>query len=355
MPEDYYNTLGVTRAATKEDIKRAYRKLAHTYHPDKNGGDEEKFKQVNEAYQVLSDEQKRAQYDQFGQTFSGGGQGGSPFGFNVNFEDLGGFGDIFESFFGGSTRTRQVRRGADIQVDATISFRESANGVKTAISHRLYQVCDQCQGNGAEPGTPIETCVSCGGKGSVTTSRQTMLGVFSQSAVCPACQGEGKKPAKVCSSCRGEGRVVRQRNLDIEIPAGIADGQQVRISGKGEAAPRGGIAGDLYVLVHVTPDKHLRREGNNVRSQEKISFSQAALGTQISVETLYGNEKVAIAAGTQPGAEFTLRGQGFPDVRNQERGDHIVTVTVEVPRRLSRQQRKLLEELDGTKKKRGFF
>lgn len=359
MAEDYYAVLGVERGATKEDIKRAYRALAHKHHPDKAGGDEEKFKQVNEAYQVLSDDAKRAQYDRFGQTFEPGGGSGPFGGFNVNFEDLGGFGDIFESFFGphfaqGASRGRGVRRGADIAVDVTISFRESAAGVEQTLRHRLQQTCERCRGSGAEPGTPIETCPTCGGQGTVTNTRQTMFGAFSQRAVCATCQGEGKRPKQTCATCRGEGRTVREREVEVAIPPGIEDGQQIRVTGQGEAAVRGGVPGDLYVTVHVTPDKHLQRDGNNVRSKAVLTFSQAALGAKVTVETLSGHDTISIPAGTQPGTEFPLRDRGFSDIRTNQRGDHIVTVTVEIPKRLSRQQKKILEEFDTTKK-RGLF
>lgn len=355
MAEDYYNVLGVTRDATKDDIKRAYRKLAHQYHPDKENGNEDKFKQVNEAYQVLSNEQKRQQYDQFGQTFDTTG-GGSPFGgFNVNFEEAGNFGDVFETFFGGRAGRTQVRRGSDVAVDVTISFRESATNTKKDIEHRIYQICEHCSGNGAEPGTAIETCETCGGRGTVTKTRQTMLGAFSQASVCETCQGEGKRPSQPCSECSGEGRTLRNRTLAVEIPAGIADGQQIRIAGKGEAAPRGGVAGDLYVTVHVQPDKHLHRDGNNVRSAAAVTFPQAALGTLIQVTTIGGEEELTIPAGTQPGTEFSLRSQGFPDIRTGSRGDHIVTIQVAVPKKLSRQQRKALEEFETAKRGRGLF
>lgn len=354
MADDYYNVLGVTREATKDDIKRAYRKLAHQYHPDKGSGDEEKFKQVNEAYQVLSDEQKRQQYDQFGQTFEGAAGGGNPFaGFNVNFEDIGNFGDVFETFFGGQAR-QQVRRGADVHVDATISFRDSAKGTTQELQHRLYQVCEQCSGNGAEPGTPIEACETCGGTGTVTKTRQTMLGAFSQRSVCQTCHGEGRLPKMPCKICRGEGRTLRDRTLEIEIPAGIADGQQIRIAGKGEAAPRGGVAGDLYMTVHVQPDKYMRRDGNDVRSEILISFAQAALGTEVKIESLDGKQQLNIPAGTQAGEEIRLPDAGFPDIRTGSRGDHIATVKVEVPKKLSRKQKKLLEEFEANKK-HGLF
>ncbi|MEX1112716.1 MAG: molecular chaperone DnaJ, partial [Candidatus Andersenbacteria bacterium] len=358
---DYYETLGVSRDASAEDVKKAYRKMAHKHHPDKEGGDEEKFKEVNEAYQVLGNQQKRQQYDQFGQTFDSGGAGG-PFGgfggqnVHVNFEDLGGIGDIFESFFGGGgTRTRKrTRRGSDVPVDVAISFQESAQGLQREITHRIYQSCSHCQGNGAEPGTPIETCPTCGGSGVVTQSRQTPLGVFSQQSVCSTCQGEGKQPKTVCSVCGGEGRELRDRTLTVDIPAGIADGQTIRISGKGEVPPRGGVPGDLFVTIHVKEDKQMRREGNNVVSEVQVPFTDAILGTQVKIKTLAGEKEITVEPGTQPGTQIRLDAAGFPSLQGAGRGDHLVRVRVDIPKKISRQQRELLEQFKQAKRK-GLF
>ena len=362
MAQDYYGTLGVTREASKEDIKKAYRKMAHKYHPDKSNGDEERFKEVNEAYQVLSNEQKRAQYDQFGQTFDGAGPtgapGGNPFGgagFNVDFEDLGGFADVFETFFGGQGRQQtRVKRGADVGMDIVIEFREAAQEIVRTVRHRIYQACDTCHGNGAQPGTPIETCQTCKGSGATTTTRQTMFGAFSQRSACEDCNGEGKRAKNPCTTCSGEGRVMGDREIEIRIPAGIANGQQVRIPGKGEASAHGGMSGDLYVTVHVKPDATLTRSGNTVRSTAKVSFAQAALGTTLKVDTLRGKKEIRIPAGTQPGDEIKLSGGGFPDVQSGRAADHIVTATVVVPKSLSRKQKKLLEDFEASSKK-GFF
>lgn len=360
MSQDYYNVLGINRTATQEEIKRAYRQLAHQHHPDKASGNEEKFKEVNEAYQVLSDTAKRAHYDQFG-TAGGNNSGFGGFGaqgFNVNFEDLGNMGDIFEQFFGGrgGARTRsQVRRGDDIQIDITISFAESAHGTGKNITTRLHQTCDRCQGNGAEPGTPIRECQTCRGSGTTTSTRQTMLGTFAQTIVCTDCRGAGKRPEQPCTVCRGEGRQRKNSQLGIHIPAGIADGQQLRLQGKGEVPAYGGIPGDVYVLIHVTPHQRLFREGNTIRSTETVSFAEAALGTERSVETINGPQNIAIAAGTQPGSEIRLAGQGFPSLQGGGKGDHLVRVTVEVPKRLSKKQRQLLQEFQGLKKKKGLL
>jgi molecular chaperone DnaJ len=361
MAEDYYEILGVPRTATQEEIKKAYRKLAHKHHPDKKGGDEEAFKKVSNAYEVLSDTQKRAQYDQFGSAFDGNG-GGDPFGgfsqggFTINMDDLGGVGDIFESFFGGGrTRGRARSRGHDVETDVEISFRESAKGVERVLGHRIFTICSKCHGNGAEPGTPIVTCKTCGGQGSVARTHQTPFGAFSQRTTCPTCQGEGKTAETPCSVCNGEGREKTDRKLTIVIPAGIADGQSIRLSGKGEAPPKGGEAGDLYVHVHVKPDKVLARDRDNVRSTVSVSFVDVALGTTLEVTTLDGKETIPIPAGTQPGTEFKLSGEGFPAIQGSGKGDHIVTVQVEIPKKLSRKQKELLEEFRGVPKKGIFF
>lgn len=354
--KDYYQVLGVERTATQDDIKKAYRKLAHQHHPDKDGGDEEKFKEVNEAYQVLSNQQKRSQYDQFGQAFDGSGAGGfsgSPFGFGgsaggAGFQDIG---DIFETFFGGrGSRTRQqVRRGQDIAIDLTISFEDSAFGVKQEVTHRLYQTCSHCQGNGAEPGTPIVTCARCGGQGVINHTQQTPLGVFSQQSTCPSCQGDGKQAEKACTVCHGDGRELKDRTLTIEVPAGIHDGQTLRITGKGEAPARGGMNGDLYVNIHVKPHKTLSRDGDLVRSRVSIPFTAAALGTTTTINTLNGSQEITIPPGTQPGEEISLPDLGFPARSGRGRGEHRVTVNVTVPKKLSRKQKKILEDFQNAK------
>lgn len=361
MAEDYYSILGVPRTATADDIKRAYRRLAHKHHPDKAGGNEEKFKQINAAYQVLSDQQKRSQYDQFGQSFEPGQ--GNPFsggGSDIPWQDFSGFADIFNEFFGGRSEggrgqgrgtRRRVHRGQDVAIDLTISFVESARGGEYNVSHRLYQTCQHCRGSGAEPGTAIVDCPTCGGRGQVTSSQQTVFGVFAQTVPCPSCEGTGKKPEKPCKQCNGQGRERFNRTLKVTVPAGIADGQIIRLSGKGEAPPYGGINGDLFITIHVKTDRSLRREGDNVHSKAKISFIDAALGTTIPVTTLEGSQELTIPAGTQPATTFTLSKHGFPHLGGAGRGDHIVTVEVEIPRRLSRQQKKILEQFKTAKKK----
>jgi len=357
---DYYTTLGVERGASAEEVKQAYRRLAHKYHPDKDGGDEEKFKEVNAAYQVLSDDQKRSQYDQFGTTFEDAGStgGAGPFagGFRVNMEDLGDLGSVFDQFFGRSgTKTKQQPRGSDINIDITISFAQSASGTKKDITHRLYQTCRHCRGNKAEPGTPINTCSTCNGQGTVSRIRQTMLGAFTHSTTCSACQGEGSTAATPCSSCRGEGRELRDRTLTVDIPAGIADDQTIRLSGQGEAPAGQGITGDLYATIHVKPHRTLNREGDNILSNIDVSFIDAILGTTVKVATLAGKQDLRIPAGTQPNTHFTLPHLGFPALQGSQRGDQIISVNISIPRKLTRQQKKLLQQFRVTKPRKHLF
>lgn len=371
MAQDYYDILGVARTATTDEIKRAFRKKAHQHHPDREGGNEEEFKKINEAYQVLSNDTKRAQYDRFGHAFDG--TGSNPFegfqGFNINMEDLGGLGDIFSEFFAGGpfaertsrTRTR-VRRGADIALDLTMSFAESATGARRTVAPRIHRTCPHCHGNAAEPGTPIEACATCQGTGFVTSSHRTPFGIFTQRTACRTCAGEGKVPRQPCRECRGEGRTLQAQEVEVVIPAGIADGQTIRLTGQGEAPPRGGQPGDLRITIHVTPDKNLTRDGQHVRSTVTIPFTDAALGSTVSIRTLAGEQELVIPPGTQPGAEIRLKGLGFPTAASSPgtsipdaSGDHIVTVTVEIPKRLSRQQRQLLEQFKTAKKKGLLF
>ena len=369
MAEDYYQTLGVSKTATADEIKKAYRKLAHKHHPDKKGGNEAKFKEINGAYQVLSDPQKRAQYDQFGQNFDGaqgfgGSTGGNPFGgfggaqgFNINMEDLGDFSDIFGTFFGGGRRatSRRERVGEDVALDITITLPESAKPLKKSTSHRIYQTCTTCKGNGAEPGTPIVTCDTCKGQGFTTQTRRTMLGNFAQQTVCNDCHGTGKRPKQPCHTCHGEGRTMQNRTLDIDIPAGIADGQTIRITGQGEVPPFGGRAGDLYVNVHVTPHKTLKRDNLNVRTEATIDFTAAILGTDATIDTLSGPEEIHIPAGTQPQTEIRLKDKGFPSLQSASRGDQIVTVKVTIPKKINQEQKDLVKKLQHTPQKKSFF
>lgn len=356
MSKDYYNTLGVNKTATQEEIKKAFRAKAHECHPDKAGGDEAKFKEINEAYQVLGDAKKRSQYDQFGSTFDqarGGGFNGfdgfSSGGFNVNMDDLGdifgGLGDIFGFGGGGGGRRSGQPRGRDIQVAMTLNFNEAIFGIEKDVSLRKSVKCEKCHGNGAEPGTKIETCQVCGGSGRVTRIQRTILGNMQMQTTCEACGGEGKTFAHKCSQCRGTGITTDTLNLKIKIPAGIDNGESIRLSGQGEAGQKGAPAGDLYVKVRVNPDKRFERRGFDIHSQATISFSQAALGDQIGIETVDGPIKLNIPDGTQSGTVFKLRDRGVPHLNSRRRGDHFVEIKVKTPTSLNRKQKELFREL----------
>lgn len=356
---DYYNILGVSKGASDDEIKKAYRKLAHKYHPDKAGGDEKKFKEINEAYQVLSDKVKRAQYDQFGQTFgagggpAGGGFGGFDFGgfsrngggfeFNFGGED---FEDIFSNIFSGGTRrgTRR-KRGQDIQVDIEIDFKEMATGTTREINLRRSIVCDRCGGSGGEPGAKVETCPTCKGTGRVEKVTRSFFGSFSQVSTCPECQGEGKIYSKKCTKCGGDGRIKEDQRIVINIPAGIADGQTISMTGQGEAGEKGTIPGDLYVNVHVKKHPKFSREGNDILSTEYIPFSLAAIGGETEVETLGGKLILKIPAGTQSGEIFRIKGKGIPDLHGRGTGNQLVKIIVRIPKKLTREQKNLVEEL----------
>lgn len=356
MSKDYYKTLGVDKGASQEDIKKAFRKLAHQYHPDKAHGDEAKFKEANEAYQVLGDEKKRAQYDRFGSDFAqnggmgGGFQGFEGFGdqgFNINMDDLGemfgGFGDIFG--FGGG-RSSKKKQGRDIQISATVSFLEAAFGVEKEIKLNKAITCDHCHGGGAEPGTEVEQCKTCHGTGRVIRVQRTMLGNIQTQATCPECQGEGKTFKVKCKKCAGHGVVKEIVTLKIKIPAGIDNGQSIRLNGQGEAGERGANPGDLYINVRVEPNRDFRREGFTVLSEVQIGFTMAALGGKIEVPTIDGVITLKIPDGTQSGKQFLLREHGIQKLNGRGRGDHIVTVVVKTPTSLNRAQRKALEDLN---------
>ena len=349
MAKDYYDILGVNKDASDDEIKKAYRKLAHKYHPDKAGGDAEKFKEINAAYQVLSDKSKRQQYDQFGSGFeqSGAGDfGGQGFG-GQGFDFGEGFEDIFSNIFGGgASRSRDMRKaGSDIQVDVEISFEEMVNGAHREIE--LYQrvLCDVCKGSGGEPGAREETCPTCKGSGQVHRTVSSFFGSFSQAYVCPTCQGMGKTFSQKCHKCRGEGRVKQERKIAVDIPAGISDGQTISMQGQGEAGEKGARSGDLYITVHILSHHKFTREGNNLLSTEHISFSQASLGDKIDVETIDENVKMKVPAGTQSGELFRIKGKGVPSLGRGNRGDHLVKIVVDVPKNPSREQKRIIEEL----------
>jgi len=361
---NYYEILGVSKGATDDEIKKAYRKLAHKYHPDKSGGDEKKFKEISEAYQVLSDKTKRQQYDQFGRTFNGSGgfsaQGGPASGWDFSgfdFSDFasqggasfgGDFEDIFSNIFGGGSGSRRKKRGRDIQVDVEIDFAEMVSGAKRKINLYKSAMCDHCKGTGGEPGANIKTCPTCKGSGQVQKIVRSMLGTFSQVAVCKECQGEGKIYEKKCKQCGGDGRVKKQQEIEINIPAGIDNGQTISIQGAGEMGEKGASAGDLYVLVHVRSNNKFIRKGNDILTSKEISFSLAALGGEIEIETIEGKLILKIPAGTQSGETFRIKGRGVPDVHGRGRGNQLVKIIVRVPKRMSREQKKLVEELRRT-------
>ena len=349
MPNNYYETLGVAKNASQDEIKKAFRKLAHKYHPDKGSGDEAKFKEINEAYQVLSDEKKRSQYDNFGQTFSGqqqgGPQGGGFEGFDFSGFGGGGFEDLFGDMFGGGRSRRSSGRGQDIQVEVEITFEEMITGTKKDIRLRKYVTCQACSGSGGEPGSKEETCTVCNGNGQVRKMMQTMLGAFQQVVTCESCHGRGKKHSKSCHACHGQGRVQEEESITLDIPAGIDTGQALSLQGKGHAGENGASSGDLIVEVYVKKHAHLVRRGEQILSEEKLSFVDMALGASVSLETVDGQMTIKIPAGTQPGEVFRIRGKGVPNIHGRGRGDHLVTVSIAVPKKLSKAAKKALEEL----------
>jgi molecular chaperone DnaJ len=337
---DYYETLGVEKSATDADIKKAYRKLAQRWHPDVNQDPDAavKFKEINEAYQVLSDPERRQRYDLFGTVGSEGAPGGFP----------GGFADIFDAFFGaaaaGAGRRGRPAAGSDLRYDLRITFEEAVLGTQKEIEFPVLARCETCSGSGAKPGTQPITCPQCNGRGEVRGVRQTMLGQMINVTTCPRCKGDGKIVETPCETCKGDGRVERRRTLQVTIPPGIDEGHQIRLSNEGEAGPRGGVAGSLYVAVHVAPHPTLKRDGTELIYEATVGLAQAALGTTIVVPTVGGEEVVEIKAGTQPGTEIRLRGKGVPHLRRSgQKGDLHVLVDVEVPHRLSRAQREALE------------
>jgi molecular chaperone DnaJ len=346
MPtKDYYDTLGVARNATDAEIKRAYRKLARTYHPDvadDKAAAERHFKEINEAYEVLSDPNKRAQYDRYGTV----GNGAPDFGFS-GFAS--GFGDIFDMFFGdvrGATRARNAgpEPGADLRFDLEITLEEAFRGATKEITYGHAAQCDVCHGTGAKPGSIIVPCSRCGGSGVVRTTRQTPLGQFVTQTTCSTCHGEGHVNTQPCVACAGEGKRHVERTLTVKIPHGVDNGSRIRIAGNGEAGERGGLPGDLYVYLTIKPHPRFRRQGLETAVDVPISFPQAALGATITVPSLEGDLSLYVPPGTQSGTTLLLRGHGMPAVRGSHRGDHHVTVRVVVPAKLNKQQRGILEE-----------
>jgi molecular chaperone DnaJ len=341
---DYYEVLGVDRNATDEEIRRAFRKLAFKYHPDHNHADKtgEKFKEINEAYEVLSDPDKRAAYDRFGH---GGAEG--LFGRGFEGFDFGGFGDIFDAFFGGAaTATRQApQRGAHLRYGMTITFEEAALGCEKEITISRTENCSMCQGVGSKPGTQPSRCPNCNGSGQVRRTQQILFGRFTQTVVCPQCHGEGQIITDPCPQCRGSGREKHKRNIVVNIPAGVDNGSQIRLRGEGEVGRRGGPAGDIYISLSVKEHEFFSRYNDDLLYELPINFAQAALGTEVEVPTLNGKTRLKIPAGSQTGQVFKLKGQGIPHLRGGGRGDQLVTLFVATPESLNKKQRQLLEEL----------
>lgn len=382
MPQkrDYYEVLGVSKTATDDELKKAYRKLAKQYHPDANPDNKEqaeiKFKEINEAYEVLSDSQKRKMYDQFGHNgpsgFGGGNPGGGYYSYSTSgfdgfsgFDDFGDLGDIFSSFFGGgrtSKKSNGPMKGPDLRYTMDITFEEAFLGVEKEISITREDVCNTCGGSGAKPGTHEETCKVCGGKGQVTQVVNTFMGSIQTSKTCNNCKGTGKVIKEVCETCKGKGNVRKQAKIRVKVPAGIDNDQTIVLRGEGEPGKRGGPKGDLYIVIRVKKHSIFSRQGNNVVCNIPITFTQATLGADLEIPMVDGSkEKFKIVEGTQPGTKFTIYGKGFKIINSNSQGNFVFTVQVEVPKKLSKEQRELLVQLAKTMneqppvKKRGIF
>ncbi len=360
MKDDYYGILGVDKTASKNDIKKAFHKLAHKYHPDKKGGDEAMFKKASEAYSVLSDDKKRAEYDAYGRVFSDGSGAGAGAGQGFGGFDFNGFdfsqfaqqaqggnvefdlGDLFGDFFGGRGAKRQAR-GNDISIDLEISFKESVFGVQRKVLITKNSVCDECSGSGAKPGSEMVVCSACNGNGQVHETKRSILGTFSTVKTCDRCNGKGKVPKDKCSVCKGAGIVRKQSEIVVNIPAGISNGEMIRLTGAGEAVA-GGVAGDLYIKIYVSKDKNYRKEGYNLVTDLNIKLSDALLGGEYSLETLDGKINIKIPAGISFGEVLRIKEKGVP-MGGSKRGDLLVRVEIQIPNKLSRKMKKLIEEL----------
>jgi molecular chaperone DnaJ len=345
-PRDPYEVLGVRRDASEQEIKKAFRKLARELHPDVNAHDplaEDKFKEAAEAYEILSDTERRATYDRYGH------EGLRSGGFAPNFDAFGSIGDLFDAFFGGQFSGRSgPASGGDVAVSVEVELEQAAKGKSAEVSYEAVEVCEHCHGNGAEPGTPIETCSRCGGSGQLQGVTRTPFGQMVRTVVCDSCHGDGRLPSKPCHDCRGRGRRAARQTLTVEIPAGIADGQRIRLAGRGHAGEAGAPPGDLYVLVRVRPDERFLREGDDLITALAVPAPVAALGGALKAQTLDGPQEIEVPAGTQPGEIITVKGQGMPELRRGRRGDLRVVVDVVIPRRLSEEQRDLLRRLSAT-------
>lgn len=356
MSKDYYEILGVDKKASKEEIKKAFHKMAHKYHPDKSGGDDAKFKEVNEAYQTLSDDQKRAQYDRFGSAGPQGGFGGfngqngfggfdfSGFTGGQDFEvDLG---DIFGQFFGGGQGGGQrVKRGRDIAVDVQISFKESVFGTNRSVLINKIGKCDDCQGTGAQTGSKKKTCTACNGKGTIKETRKSFLGSFVSTRECDKCHGGGEVPEHACKKCGGDGVLKKNEEIKIQIPPGINNGEMIRMSGGGEAVPSG-VSGDLYIKIHVESDPIWKRDGNNLVTDLQVKLTDALLGADYPLKTLEGDITLSVPAGITHGEILRVRGQGVPTSTNK-RGDLLIRIAIKIPTKLSSKAKKLIEDLKG--------
>lgn len=368
---DYYEVLGVQKGASEDEIKKAYRKEAKKYHPDLNPDNaeaEKKFKEVNEAYEVLSDSQKRARYDQFGHAgvdpnFGAGGGAGGFGGFGGGF-DFGDLGDLFEGFFGGSTRRANPnapRRGGDLHTSCTISFFEACKGVRKEVEIGKMDQCSECHGSGSKAGTQPETCPECNGQGQVRVTQRTPLGAVSTTRTCSRCNGQGKIIKNPCSKCNGQGRIRTTKKVEVNIPAGIDDGQVVLLRGQGDSGTNGGPSGDLNISINVRPDPLFKREGYDVWCEIPLTYMQAVFGDELIVPTIDGKVKYTIPEGTQPGTVFRLRGKGVQKLHGRGTGDQYVEVTVEVPKGLSKSQKEALKAFENTlnekqyEKRKGFF
>jgi len=359
---DYYEVMGVPKNATDDEIKKAYRKLAKQYHPDLNPGDktaEAKFKEVNEAYEVLSDKDKKARYDQFGHAgvdpnFGGGAGGGSPFAGDID------LGDIFNSFFGGfgggtrSANPNAPRRGSDTEAVVNISFEEAAKGCQKNVSYEKIDSCADCGGSGAQKGTSAKTCTNCNGTGQVHINQRTPFGVVQTARTCDRCNGTGKVIETPCKTCGGSGKVRRQKSIEINVPAGIDNEQILNVTSQGNAGSNGGPSGDLHVYVNVRPHPIFERRGNDIWCEMPITFTQATLGAEVVVPTIDGRVSYDVHEGTQPGDVFKLKGKGIPRLGGRGRGDQFVRVTIEVPKNLSEKQKSILQEFDSVAEEKNY-
>lgn len=356
---DYYEVLGVSKSASDDEIKKAYRRAAVKHHPDKEGGDETKFKEISEAYEVLKDNAKRQRYDQFGHAGVGGGaSGGNPFGGfggqNVHFDfGDGGLGDIFSQFFGGSSASSGPKRGRDVEVSLQLSFEEAVFGVEEKIQIDVDDECSHCHGKTVEPGYELKTCPTCHGSGQVNRVMNTIFGPIQQATTCNDCKGRGKIPEKVCTVCSGKGTERRKKTINLKVPAGIDDGATIRLREHGEATSNG-QKGDLYVHIRVKAHKKFTREGDIILSEQHISMVDAALGCEIDVETVDGDIRMKVPAGTQSGTDFKLSNHGVPHMRGEKRGSHIISILVDTPTKLSKKQKDLLAQFQNSKK-HGLF